>query len=91
MPGFVSRVARSAGNPILFKPFARPTGIKPDSSGLIPGMMVGESRMVAGNRVVSGKRQTALPLSSAAVILSTIARMASVGSSLGRVCMGISG
>ena len=69
--------------------------------GTSPGMTVGklddtkdsdeEKTMVEGNRVVSGKRQTALPLPSAAVILSTIARMASVGSSLGRVCIGMSG
>ena len=69
--------------------------------GTSPGMTVGkrgdtrdsdeERTMVEGNRVVPGKRQTALPVPSAAVILSTIARMASVGSSLGSVCMGMSG
>ena len=66
-----------------------------------PGMTVGkrgdtrdgdeERTLVGGNRVVSGMRQTTLSLPSAAVIRSTIARMASVGSSLGRVCIGISG
>ena len=91
MPNFVSRVAQSAGNPLVLKAFARRARIKPDSCGLVPGMTAGESRMFAGNRGVSGKRQTALPLPSPATILSTIARMAMVGSSLDSVCIGMSG
>ena len=44
VPDFVSRIARSFGNPLVLKPFARPARIKSDSSGLVPGITEGGVR-----------------------------------------------
>ena len=40
VPQCVSRVERSAGNPLVPRPHSQPMKVKPDSSGLVPGIHV---------------------------------------------------
>ena len=44
VPKSEPRPARSAGNPLVLKPFAPPERIKPDSNGTSPGMTTGRKR-----------------------------------------------
>ena len=49
-PGSESRNPRSAGNPLVLKPCARPARSKPDGSGLVPGIHVLRHRGAGGER-----------------------------------------
>ena len=55
VPNFVCRIAQSAANPLVLELFARTARIKPDSSGLVPGIHV------LRHRVVSGDKRTGQP------------------------------
>ena len=46
VPQCVSRVERSAGNPLVPRPHSQPMKVKPDSSGTSPGMTTGGGRRV---------------------------------------------